>query len=245
MWLDHIDWWEGRSFLVNLASGFTSLCFGVPTALLVLTPVSNALADARLANRADNHARSEVEELQRGFMSIFNAADLQELETKIAQALRALHPLNTRRDPEGSYTAAFFDIFNDILRLGRGPTRNYRAPANFESLARDHWQWRRVEAWHVRLGGQWRVINEEVRPRLIECGVAWYGPDHQAQLAMKRLLDEADTRSPWRLPEGATRQDAIKAMNHFLIDVRALCSAAARLSREYPPPGAQRWVRVP
>ncbi|MER5481486.1 hypothetical protein ABT026_31600 [Streptomyces sp. NPDC002734] len=199
---------------MNLASSITSLCFGVPTALLVLTPVSNALADARLANRADDHARREVQELQRGFLSIFNAADVQDLDSKIAQALRALQPLNTRLDPEGSYTAAFFDTFNDTLRLERAPSRRYRPPATFESLARNRWQWRRVEAWHVRLVSQWRVINEEVRPRLLESGATWHGPGHQAELAMKRLLDEADLRNPWRLLEDASRQDAVKAVNH-------------------------------
>lgn len=44
---DSHRWWNDRAFLTNLTSGLTSLLFGVPTALFVLSSLGAAQAQAR------------------------------------------------------------------------------------------------------------------------------------------------------------------------------------------------------
>ncbi|MEV5786481.1 hypothetical protein AB0L42_36620 [Streptomyces sp. NPDC052287] len=231
VWLDHTNWWEGHNFLINLVSSFTSLCFGVPTALLVLSHLGNAQADARQQQRAENQARSEIHEFQVALTRIFNAASTAELATKARSLQTALHPLRTLIDADGAVTTSFFTLFNDVLQLEPGPSQTYREPASFAALSRDRWQWRRIETWHVRVETQWRVLSDEVRPRMLECHLPWIerSPANMAELAVRRLLDE-DRRNPWRLREGFTDSDAVEAMGHFLGDLLVLCRTAETLS---------------
>ncbi|SFL69535.1 hypothetical protein [Streptomyces pini] len=235
LWLDRTNWWEGHGFFANLVSSLTSLCFGVPTALLVLSHLGETQAHARQTQRVKDYARNEIHEFQVALTKAFNVTDTTELAARVRTLSTGLHQFRQLAVIDGPTAARFFQTLNALLALGRGPTRSYRPSTNFGALSRDRWQWRRIETWHVRVETQWRVLSEEVRPKILECGLRWLprSPAAEAEQAMRRLLDE-DGRNPWRMPEHFTDPDAVKAMGHFLHDLRVLCSTAETLAAYYP-----------
>ncbi|MFF5379437.1 hypothetical protein [[Kitasatospora] papulosa] len=238
LWLDHTNWWEGHSFFVNLVSSLTSLCFGVPTALLVLSHLGNAQADARRTLRAKDFARAEIREFHTALIRIFNVTNTAALASEVGSLLRDLHRLRQLRDTDGSAAAEFLRDFNALLNVGRGPTRSYRQPTSWAAVSADRWQWRRIETWHVRVETQWRVLSNEVRPMVVDCGLPWLqrSPAAAAEQAMRRLLNE-DRRNPWtRQQEPPGNQEAVAAMGHFLNDLGVLCSTAETLAVRYPSP---------
>jgi hypothetical protein len=236
LWLDHTNWWEGHSFFVNLVSSLTSLCFGVPTALLILSHLGNAQADARRAQRAKDFARAEIREFHTALTRIFNVTSTAALASEARNLLLDLHRLRQLRDTDGTAAAEFLREFNALLNLGPAPTRSYRLPTSWTALSADRWQWRRIESWHIRVETQWRVLSNEVRPMVVECGLPWLqrSPAAEAEQAIRRLLSE-DKRNPWTgQQEPLGNQDAAAAMGHFLNDLRVLCSTAQTLAVRYP-----------
>ncbi|MGW7149127.1 hypothetical protein ACWGII_30820 [Streptomyces sp. NPDC054855] len=236
LWLDHTHWWEGHSFFVNLVSSLTSLCFGVPTALLILSHLGNAQADFRRTQRTKDFARAEIHEFHIALTRIFSVATPAAVASEARTLLSDLHRLRQLRDSDGSATRKFLRDFNALLDLGRGPTQSYRQPTSWEALAADRWQWRRLETWHIRVETQWRVLSDEVRPKITECGLRWLSksPAAAAEQAVRRLLSE-NKRNPWMGQEAFDAQDAAAAMGHFLNDLRVLCSTAESLAAYYPP----------
>ncbi|MGE6735179.1 hypothetical protein, partial [Streptomyces sp. NPDC059900] len=237
LWLDRTGWWEDHGFLGNLVSSFTSLCFGVPTALLVLSHLGDALADARQRQRTEEHARRETHEFQVALTRVFDVPDTAELLARAQNLNTSVRRLRQLDDADGSAAADFFRLFNDLLELGPAPSQAYREPVSFQDLSCDRWQWKRIETWHVRVETQWRVLSEETRPRAHEFALPWLtrSPANLGQLAARRLLDE-DGRNPWRLPEGSTDAEAVEAMGHFLHDLLVLCRTAQSLLHLYPAP---------
>ncbi|GGV73241.1 hypothetical protein GCM10010277_86900 [Streptomyces longisporoflavus] len=235
LWLDRTGWWEDHGFLGNLVSSFTSLCFGVPTALLVLSHLGNAQADARQTHRAEDQARRGVHEFQAALTRIFDVTDIADLVTRAQSMRRSVRRLRQLDDTDASAVTHFFRSFNDLLELGPTPSPAYTEPASFRDLACDRWQWKRIETWHVRVETQWRVLSEETRPKVHEFRLPWLAPSPAAlgQLAARRLLAEGG-RNPWRLPEGCTDADAGEAMEHFLYDLQVLSRTAQTLSNLYP-----------
>lgn len=237
LWLDHTNWWEGHSFLVNLVSSLTSLCFGVPTALLILSHLGNAQADARQARRARSFARAEVHEFQTALIRIFNVPSTAALALEARNLLLDLHPLRQLTDADGTAAAEWLRGFHSLLDIAPGPSRNYRQPTSWTALAADHWQWRQIATWHVRVETQWRVLNDEVRPRVTECALPWLSKISAAatEQAIRQLLS-GNSRNPWHAQEPSSPQDAVAAMGHFLNDVRVLCATADNLAVRYPHP---------
>ncbi|MEU5756841.1 hypothetical protein [Streptomyces sp. NPDC047829] len=237
LWLDHTNWWEGHSFLVNLVSSLTSLCFGVPTALLILSHLGNAQTDARQARRARGFARAEVHEFQTALIRIFNVPSAAALASEARHLLIDLHHLRQLTDADGTAAAEWLRGFHALLDLPPGPSRGYRQPTSWAALAADRWQWGQVARWHVRVETQWRVLNDEVRPRAAEYGLPWLSKTSAAatEQAIRQLLSGSG-RNPWHAQEPSSPQDAVAAMGHFLNDVRVLCAAADKLAVRYPPP---------
>ncbi|MFF5161571.1 hypothetical protein ACFY3N_36400 [Streptomyces sp. NPDC000348] len=239
LWLDRTDWWEGHSFFVNLVSSLTSLCFGVPTALLVLSHLGNAQADARRTRRAKDFACAEVEEFHTSLTRIFNVNSVAALDSEVRRLLHDLHRLRQLRDTDGSAAAEFLHAFNALLKLGPAPTA-YREPTGWTALSADRWQWRRMESWHVRVETQWRVLSNEVRPMVVDCGLPWLprSPAAKAEQAIRRLLSD-HKRNPWTVERTTLDdQDVVDAMRHFLFDLRVLCTTAKDLAARYPSPAS-------
>ncbi|MFE1028300.1 hypothetical protein ACFW5I_27660 [Streptomyces sp. NPDC058818] len=234
LWLDHTSWWDGHSFLVNLVSSLTSLCFGVPTALLVLSHLGNAQADARRSRRAADFASAEIEEFHASLTSTFNTGNVADLYSEARTLTSRLHQLSQLRDTDGSATAEFLNDFSALLKV-RAPLA-YRSPTTWLDLSADRLQRRRIEKWHVRVDTQWRVLSNEVRPMVVDCGLPWLprSPAAAGEQAIRRLL--TPRHNPWTVEHTTFgNQDVVDAMRHFLLDLRVLCTAAQDLAARYPP----------
>ncbi|MFF0000954.1 hypothetical protein [Streptomyces avermitilis] len=239
LWLDHIDWWEGHDFLINLASSLTSLCFGVPTALLVLTHLGNAQADARQTRRAREAAIQEIHDFQRALAKAFHVTSTADLADKLRALEVKLRELRLQPNPDRAEAIArFLDSFYDLLKEPRSPSPMQR-PTDWAGLSRDGRQWGQMRTWHVRVVSQWKTLSDEVRPRVTDCGLPWITktPATEAEQAARLLLSE-DRRNPWKMPTDFNDSAGITAMGHFARDLWTLCNAAETLAALYPSPDA-------
>jgi hypothetical protein len=239
LWLDHTNWWEGHGFLINLASSLTSLCFGVPTALLVLSHLGNAQADARQTRRARESAIQEIADFQRALVNAFNVASTADLADRLGRIQVELRELRLQPNPSrAESTTRFLDSFTDLLKdAGTGPHR--ARPTDWAEVSRDGRQWGRMRTWHVRVVSQWKILSEEIRPQVTGCGLPWLRKTAatEAEQAARLLLSE-DRRNPWKLPAILNDSTGITAMGHFARDLWVLCNAAEALATLYPPPDA-------
>ncbi|MET7297242.1 hypothetical protein ABZS79_35030 [Streptomyces griseoloalbus] len=237
--LDYTNWWDGHGFLVNLVSSLTSLCFGVPTALLVLSHLGNAQTDARHTRRAREFASQEIHEFQQVLVTAFRVNDITELSDRVRSLQLELRELGRQPNPErAEATNLFLSGFYALARNAGGPpaggTSLPHAWAGVGSIGR---QWGRVRTWQVQVQSQWRLLSEEVRPRVIDCGLPWVARalTTEAEQAARVFLSE-DRRNPWRLPANARDSVGITAMGHFLGDLQALCATSEALAALYPEP---------
>ncbi|MFC6060556.1 hypothetical protein ACFP50_35715, partial [Streptomyces pratens] len=112
-----LNWWEGHGFLLSLASSLTSLRFGVPTALLVLSHLGNAQADARQTRRARALAVDEIREFREALVEAFHVSDTAELASKAVTMQVELRELRLQPNPDRiEATARFLNGLNDLLR---------------------------------------------------------------------------------------------------------------------------------
>ncbi|MFE2490059.1 hypothetical protein ACFXGR_43865 [Streptomyces mirabilis] len=233
LWLDGIDWWQGHDFLINLASSLTSLCFGVPTALLVLSHLGNAQADARQTRRARESAIQEIHDFRRALAKAFRVTSTADLTDKLRGMQEELRELRLQPAPDrAEATARFFDSFNDLLMDPGSPGHR---PTDWAALSRDGRQWGQMRTWHVRVESQWKILSDEVRPRVTDCGLPWIEktPATEAEQAARLLLSE-DRRNPWRMRPDFNETAGITAMGHFVRDLWTLCDAAEYLATLYP-----------
>ncbi|MDX2814241.1 hypothetical protein PV410_17010 [Streptomyces sp. PA03-5A] len=239
LWLDHTNWWEGHGFLINLASSLTSLCFGVPTALLVLSHLGNAQSDARQTRRARESAIQEIADFQRALLDAFNVASTADLADTLLRMQVELRELRLQPNPErAEATAGLINNFTDLLK-NAGPRPRRPRPTSWSELPSEGRQWGLMRTWHVRVVSQWKILNDEVRPQVTGCGLPWLTktPATEAEQAARLLLSE-DRRNPWKLPANANDSAGITVMGHFARDLWSLCNTAEALATLYPSPEA-------
>lgn len=234
LWADHAGKWEGHEFLTNLVSSLTSLCFGVPAALLVFSHLGNAQEEAKATARSRAHAAQEIAEYEAALLEPFTAQDVAELKSKVQDLRRTLAVVRLRANDEEpareQATLEFFQKLRDLLQVsGRRPL------VDFGMLPRAE-LWPEMRKWQTRVTSQWRILDEEVRPRVSEAGLPWLAqaPSSEIRQGAKWLLLEG--RNPWKeQPRTDSRGHTVrKAMVYFLEDLAALCTAAEQLAARYP-----------
>ncbi|MFF2173263.1 hypothetical protein [[Kitasatospora] papulosa] len=234
LWADHAGQWDGHEFLTNLVSSVTSLCFGVPAALLVFSHLGSTQEEAKVTARSRAHATQEIAEYEAALLEPFTVGDVAELNSKVQWLRRKLSIVRLQRagDEDESEDAVrdFFQDLRDLLALsGRRPLDAFGA------LPRAG-LWPEMSKWQMRVTSQWRILDEEVRPRVSEAGLPWlaHSPSSEVRQAAKWLLLEG--RNPWKeLPRTDARgRSAERAMAYFLDDLAALCTAAEQLTARYP-----------
>ncbi|MFK4123693.1 hypothetical protein [Streptomyces longwoodensis] len=215
LWLDHIHGWTGHEFLINLVSSLTSLCFGVPAALLVFSHLGNAQEEARQKERARAYATHEVQEFKQTLLQPFSAADLDDLVDQAStlrddlRSLRLMHRGDPRYGPvlEGINTR-----WNSMLPGGPEPR---------DELAS-------MERWRHRVQNQWKILNDEVRPRAVDFNLPWLPTQSNADAgqAVNGLFTEE--HFPWSTGEPRPSRAA-----YFCQDLIGLCAAARDLTSMY------------
>ncbi|MFF3639062.1 hypothetical protein [Streptomyces sp. NPDC002250] len=249
LWLDHIHGWVGHEFLINLVSSFTSLCFGVPTALLVFSHLGNAQEEARQTMRARIHARQAVREFSRTVLEPFGLLSLEELSNRLGRLREELAPVRLMRwnDPArflilDQARAAFRDLLAEMDHGGVSLPFSDRG-------ARDLHERERLKDWRNLIQAQWKILSTEVRPRVTDYELPWLEARVEAETtrAVEALL--AGDREPWPLENDSEivrnrRPNAYRGhpevpafeqgMQAFCEDLRVLCSTAEALKLMYP-----------
>ncbi|WP_327743430.1 hypothetical protein OHO28_08960 [Streptomyces europaeiscabiei] len=223
LWLDHVDWWSGHEFVLNVASSITGLCFGGPIAVLLFNRLGHAQDEARQATRARQRAGEEATAFQQTLLSIFNTPNLADLTARAAalqgqiSGIRLLHATDPAR---AQAMTDFLSAFGTLLPSPSGiPRRNLGPfPRSDEKLL--------MSEWRTRIVNRWNILHTEVRPGLPGDGWIAEGPATAAQQAVDQLLKAG--RSPWK-PNNHGENGAVVAMLYFLRDVNALCQAAGAL----------------
>ncbi|PWI15978.1 hypothetical protein DI272_18765 [Streptomyces sp. Act143] len=216
LWLDSIAWWSRHNYFLNIFSGFTGVCFGIPFALVGL----DYLTRKQEEHRETEQARARASLFVASLLEVFNGLTLDEVSGKVRAllnesiAIRAVRGDDqSREDRELSLLAAF----DELLPAPGGQPRTRWSSFRRQSNETDHM-------------GRWRTEVERSWTRLdnVRAAVAddWIdkATDVAAHQAVGQLL--RDGRSPWKANRD---QESATAMRYFLRDLNALCQAAKAL----------------
>ncbi|MFE2684479.1 hypothetical protein [Streptomyces mirabilis] len=221
--LDAIDWWTGHDYVLNVYSGLTGACFGVPVALLLLNGLANAQEEARQAARALERAGQEAAAFQQALLSLFAAPDLADLTARTAALDAQISALRFQRgsDPdEPQAMRSFLAGFDALL-----PSESGRPRRHIGALQNNSAEWGPVSMWRTGIRTQWAILHTEVRPALPGDGWIPEAAATAAQQATEQLLREG--RNPWR--RSGPERGGVTAMAYFIRDLHMLCQTAAAL----------------
>ncbi|MBD3544467.1 hypothetical protein [Streptomyces sp. JV180] len=226
---DARGWWEGHEFATNVASSVTSLCFGVPAALLVFSHLGQAQEGAREKVQARAQAVQTVAEFEAVLLAPFTVADLAQLQTslqELSQGLEAMRARGQDEDERDQRTTTFFRKLHVLL-----PSVALARPyGDLRAMLQDKRQWDVMRKWQTQVQSQSRILDEEVRPRLLASGASWLTPSQAADILQASRWLFMEGRNPWkRASHNAQGPPSIAAMAFFLADVTQLCSGAQAL----------------
>ncbi|MEV5099988.1 hypothetical protein ACFC5H_31690 [Streptomyces rochei] len=172
---DAHQWWENRSFLTNLASSFASLLFGVPTALVVLSHLSEMQAEAIERRSVQNRLRFATQAYRALAFKHVRPGVLPTFDSKVSELL----------------------VINEELiqalergRLSAAAQVERRTMAFRESFTGDG---RDQAVWMDSLGLLWEQLDREIRPLVEGAGMAWMSLErHRVMRARHENLARID-----------------------------------------------------
>ncbi|MDW6061303.1 hypothetical protein SAZ11_28940 [Streptomyces sp. FXJ1.4098] len=173
---DGHHWWDDRSFLTNLASSFTSLLFGVPTALIALSHLSAVQAEASDRRSARNRAEVAVREFRYALMHGFRDAATRS-QRSLAEALMRLDQVN--RELMLALSQSNADLVQQKYQE-RDAAMSQLLDSGFRLGSE------RFEAWLEEISIAWHRLDREIRPRLEELGLRWMEP--RAYLVVRKAV---------------------------------------------------------
>ncbi|MGW8485434.1 hypothetical protein [Streptomyces sp. NPDC055886] len=182
---DERGWWDNRGFLTNLASSFTSLLFGVPVALLVLSRLADAQAEATLRRQVMQRASGSVQSLHEAVMQRCRASD----SSTLAAELLLLRDKNREMQDKLSIPRPQRLALQDLANLAE--ERNNLWDQICRIRLKDA---RMLRLWMSAISRQWAEI-EQVRARATEAGMRWLPSNLEVRVssAVERLGDGPHT----------------------------------------------------
>jgi hypothetical protein len=200
---DNTGFWNDKPYLTNTISELTTAAFGVPVALVVLQRMADLESDAAAARAARRMAARVSADL---------AAAVSALARDDIPAIRAARErLRDQREtllPDGDYwrpAAApriYYQPFSDAIEKTMQSVGELFAPEPRQQLA--------------DIAGQWSVLTNEARSRLLEAGQQWIGGLEAQELeALVRKVTEPTLEScrtrALELREWYRREDQLPA----------------------------------
>lgn len=141
LWLDTVAWWPRHNYLLNLVSGLTGACFGVPFALVGLDYLTRTQAEHREAERFHARAAAAVDSFVASLLAPFNGRDLDDVAGRVEDlfdqiaAIRFMRPEDpVRADALADFFAAFEVLFSVRMRVGDGFTSLSRNSAEVQRM---------------------------------------------------------------------------------------------------------------
>ncbi|MFC8066091.1 hypothetical protein [Streptomyces sp. NPDC057293] len=166
---DSHGWWENRSFLTNLLSSTTSVLFGIPTALIVLSWLGTHQAEVLERRAALRRTRLAARELRETLFRNLRSDDA---------AVALGHVANLRR-PASMRQASLREIYREDLNnrvSDEASTRWREAQRSWEEAVNACFANTTpggLREWSGDLTQAWRHLDEEIRPRLASVGLRW------------------------------------------------------------------------
>ncbi|MGW9022696.1 hypothetical protein ACWGQ5_00350 [Streptomyces sp. NPDC055722] len=183
---DAHGWWEHRSFLTNLTSSLTSVMFGIPTVLLLLGYLASAQAEALQRQQIRRRARRELESFLGVLLDPFNALTRQGLGDdlkRLRQAAEAVDAcLEPRTMPRGTVSLEEWrSWFERVFALEGAYQQLLRDVVSSANWARElnSMRWHQ---WANDLRTHWNVLDQDVRPQVMECDEQWLSPVDSARV---------------------------------------------------------------
>ncbi|GAA3797250.1 hypothetical protein GCM10022403_033960 [Streptomyces coacervatus] len=220
MWLDSVDWWSRHSYVLNIFSGLTGVCFGVPFALVGLDYLIKNQEEHREAERVRARAVVAASVFVESLLDVFNGLTLDEVSDRVrallseALAIKMMRGNDPgRKDREGDLRVAF----NELL-----PAPGGRPHGTWSSFPRHSNEAQNMRLWRVGVQKSWRRLDG-VRAEMAD---AWI--DKATETAADQAVEDLLTggRSPWKAHHEG---EGAEAMRNFLRDLKALCEAAEAL----------------
>ncbi|MDW8804374.1 hypothetical protein P1P68_06095 [Streptomyces scabiei] len=226
--------------MTNLVSSFTALCFGVPTALLVLSHLGNAQNEAREFRKTRAQATREIADFQAAILDPFAAADIAQLKEMVTEAQRSLNCARDASRTDGGQGADAFEDFvtalADLIKpdlLTPPGTRPYHLFTQRRQTKEQLWP--SMNSWEELVKSQWKILADEVRPQARDAALPWL-PLPQAARAHRSVAQlQMQGRNPWKLGNDVAGNGLLVVCGYFLTDLLDLCQAALDLSDQYPP----------
>ncbi|MEU0942427.1 hypothetical protein ABZ379_06465 [Streptomyces canus] len=223
VWLDSIDWWTHHGYVLNIFSGLTGACFGVPFALVGLDYLIRKQEEHREAERLRERAALATGRFVEDLLSIFHGLTLDGVSHRVRSLLAETLAVSMVRRGDSALKdreRQLLLLFNELLRPAGGgrPHETWSAFPLHTNEARIMGTWRTAvqTSWN-RLTGATAQMADDWIDRATETA---------AQEAVAHLLTGG--RSPWKVTSDAENQ-GFPAMRNFLRDLDALCKAATAL----------------
>ncbi|MGW0582663.1 hypothetical protein ACWD25_43625 [Streptomyces sp. NPDC002920] len=220
VWLDSVDWWSRHSYVLNLFSGLTGVCFGVPFALVGLDYLIRNQDEHREAERVRARADVAASVFVESLLNVFNGLTLDEVSDRVRALLNEALAIKImrgndlgRKEREGDLRVAF----NELL-----PAPGGRPHSTWSSFPRHSNEAQNMRLWRMGVQKSWRGLGG-VRAQMAD---PWI--DKATETAADQAVEDLLTggRSPWK----AHREgEGAEAMRYFLRDLKALCEAAKTL----------------
>jgi hypothetical protein len=222
VWLDSVDWWPRHGYFLNLFSGLTGACFGVPFALVGLDYLVRNQEEHREAERNRARTAAEVDAFVTSLLEVCNGRGLDDVATRVQnlsaqnEVVRSLPFDDPDRD---AAVGVFLAAFEELIPAPRADHR-----VGFRSFIRHSDEMRDMRLWRTGVQKQWDRLD---RARSQISG-AWI--DKATEIAGHQAVDYLlkEGRNPWFSSRGAAtaEKSGPTVMRHFLTDMKALCAAA-------------------
>ncbi|MGW1761029.1 hypothetical protein [Streptomyces mirabilis] len=218
-WLDTVNWWPRHGYLLNLFSGLTGACFGVPFALVGLDYLTRTQAEYRETERVRARAAAEVASFVTSLLDPFNGRGLDDVADRVQDLSEQIADIRLMRpeDPARTHAVRVFLAAFGVLFPARFGHRD-----SFASFNRRSDEVQDMRLWRTGVKTQWKRLDDGVRGQLTGDWIDKPTETAGHQAAEQRL---GDGRNPWRQSPDPERA-GVAVMRHFLRDLNALCEVA-------------------
>jgi hypothetical protein len=204
VWGDSSNFWNGRSYLVNLFSALTSAAFGIPLAFVILQRVTATQANAAEARAAVRMAAAVSSRLARAAQVLVKDEALPEGSILKLRAAKVYleNQRNTVPHEKNSYES-MDRVHGSDLQL-----QSYvDALENTLTCVSELWNPTMVLLC-AEVAAQWSILSTVSRPRLLETGGKWLPGWQEKELNRLVEIAAGSTLEFWQ-------QESLSLLNDF------------------------------
>ncbi|MFE2138505.1 hypothetical protein ACFW9X_35920 [Streptomyces sp. NPDC059466] len=222
LWLDYVNWWPTHGYALNLISGLTGACYGVPFALVGLDYLSRNQAAYRETVETRVRAAAAVDSFVTSLLDVSNGRSLDEVTNLVHDLSTQVGNIRLLRDGDPARDAAERAFLTDFDRLMPSPHGRPRERWGAFTIRSD--DIKKFRLWRTDVKYRWRKLDGMLGQK--DGGWIDKATETAGHQAAELLM--LDGRNPWRL-RSRDGQSGVESMRNFLEDLAGLCEAATAL----------------